>query len=217
MNGRLAWLVGSGVLVAWGFAGALGGCGSSDANIADSTADGGEAGSGTSGGTSGATSGGTSGNPGNDGGGGTDGSSGGTDGGKTEGGGGDAALTSTPDKIPCGNGLQCTTPAEVCCVTGTGVGSADAGCQAAAAPCAGGSLRCDEKADCTGTAICCAGFGGGTGGSECQATCNMNQAQLCKTNAECTGGTCYANKCPTGPGGATVVVDACSKIPFCTQ
>jgi len=212
---RLAWLLGSGALLVCGVAGALGGCGSSDATIADTGTDGGGSGTGTSGGTSGM--------PGTDGGGGTDGSSGGADGGSgtdgaTDGGGGDGGgQTSSPDKIPCGNGMQCTTPAEVCCVTGTGLGSADAGCQAAASPCAGGSLKCDEKADCTGGDICCAGFGGGTGGSECKTACSMMQAQLCKTNAECTGGVCYANKCPTGPGGATAVVDACSKIPFCTQ
>jgi hypothetical protein len=45
----------------------------------------------------------------------------------------------------------------------------------------------------------------------------MSQVQLCKTNAECTGGTCYVNTCPTGGAGGNAVIEACSKIPFCTQ
>ena len=214
MNRRLAWLLGSGVLVTWGLAGALGGCGSTAATIDDSNADGGEAGTGTSGGTSGATSGGTSGgtsgSSGTDGG--TDGSSN-TDGGTPEGGGGDAGVTSTPNKVQCGGGTACTTPADVCCVKQSG----DAGCQPAADNCQNGAkLHCDEKADCTGTDICCAGFVGGAVSTDCKAACGGMQVQVCKTNAECTGGTCYVNTCPT-PGGGSIVVDACSKIPLCTQ
>jgi hypothetical protein len=213
MNRRLAWLLGSGVLVTWGLAGALGGCGSTEATINDSNVDGGEAGAGTSGGTSGATSGGTSGgtsgSTGTDGG--TDGSSN-TDGGTPEGG-ADGGLSSTPNKVQCGGGTECTTPADVCCVT-----QMDAGCQPAASQCQNGAkLRCDEKADCpTAGDLCCAGFSGGAASTECRTTCQMNQVQVCKTNAECTGGTCYVNTCPT-MGGASIVVQACSKIPLCTQ
>jgi len=217
MNRRLAWLLGSGVLVTWGLAGALGGCGSTEATIDDSNADGGDAGTGpgtsggTSGATSGGTSGGTSGSTGTDGG--TDGSSK-TDSGTPEGG-ADAGLTSTPNKVQCGGGTACTTPADVCCVKQTG----DAGCQPAADNCQNGAkLHCDEKADCTGTDVCCGGFAGGAAATECKATCGGNQVQVCKTNAECTGGTCYVNTCPSFGGGGTLVIPSCTPLPMpCTH
>jgi hypothetical protein len=114
---------------------------------------------------------------------------------------------STPDKVPCG-AMQCSTPTQYCCQTFN-----DAGCQAAASNCIGGAkITCDEKADCTGSDVCCQN---GLTGSVCKGDCGNNGVQLCKTNAECKDGTCYSNKC--GFGGNTYVVDACSKIPTCTQ
>ncbi|MEA2752193.1 MAG: hypothetical protein QOI41_6336 [Myxococcales bacterium] len=214
MNRRLAWLLGSGVLVTWGLAGALGGCGSTEATVDGSNADGGEAGTGTSGGTSGATSGGTSGSTsGGTADGGTDGSST-TDGGGNDGGGTEGGLGSTPDKVACGGGPACTAPTDVCCVKNTG----DAGCQPAADQCQNGvKLHCDEKADCTGTDVCCGGFVGGAGATECKSNCSGNQVQVCKTNAECTGGTCYVNTCPS-LGGGTIVIPSCTALPTpCTH
>jgi hypothetical protein len=117
--------------------------------------------------------------------------------------------------------LECTTPAQVCCATGIG----DGGCQPAASDCNGAKLACDEKADCTGGDVCCGKVGIGGAGSintECKATCGggLGALQLCKTNAECgAAGTCYANLCPTGlgPTSKKILIDACSKIPACTQ
>jgi hypothetical protein len=122
---------------------------------------------------------------------------------------------STPNKVQCG-ASSCTTPADYCCQT-----TNDAGCQPAASNCnAGAKLACDEKADCPGTEICCASAGGGAGiSTQCKNDCGGGNVQVCKTNAECKtdAGTCYVNNCPFGPGGSTVVIDACRKIQGCTQ
>ena len=76
------------------------------------------------------------------------------------------------------------------------------------------TVECDEKADCTGGQLCCQN----NLNTQCKADCGggAGAIQRCKTGAECKDGTCYVNMCP-GAGGGMTIVEACSKIPFCTQ
>jgi hypothetical protein len=195
---RLAWLATSGLLVAYGLAGALGGCGN-EAEIpaaGDDAGDDAASASSSSGSTS--SSGGSSSGDVEDAA--TDAAADSGDAGST----GDADVTN-PNVIACGS-QQCNAATQVCCQTLN-----DAGCQAPDAPCQGVKSACDEAADCPGAEVCCAaqlGFGG----AACDTACTGQERQLCKTNAECADGPCYVNTCTGGRK-----VQSCSKLPGCTQ
>jgi hypothetical protein len=78
----------------------------------------------------------------------------------------------------------------VCCRTFT-----DAGCIGSGDNCQGIKAECDEKADCTGTDICCGNAFQGT--YRCDPSCKGGGSfQTCKTNAECASGTCKEYTCP---------------------
>lgn len=90
--------------------------------------------------------------------------------------------SSDPNEQTCESGKG-----EVCCYTTTDART----CKLEANCTAPGSVRCDEAADCTNGALCCAGATGLRTG--CQTSCNG--AQVCKTNEECKGGTCEPYEC----------------------
>jgi hypothetical protein len=65
----------------------------------------------------------------------------------------------------------------------------------------GAGFQCVEKSDCPSGQICCGYQTDSThGGSKCEASCPaQTSAQLCQTNAECTGGqTCIPQSCDVG-------------------
>jgi hypothetical protein len=110
---------------------------------------------------------------------------------------------SDPGEIRCGEAGVCQTNSELCCtrVRQDG-GAADGGppseClqQNQALLCQGRRLRCDEKADCNGQAVCCLELSlQGVTGSACQPQCQGIQPQLCRTDAECNGKACIAQIC----------------------
>jgi hypothetical protein len=196
MRHRFAWLSVSGVLVLYGL-GAVVACGS-DAALGDEA----------DGGVDGATP-----TPGNETGGGGSGSGAldgaAADGGDLEDASADGAVgdatASNPNTIVCGAHL-CNADTQICCKTLN-----DAGCQAPGSSCQGTTAECDEAADCLGPEICCAAALG-LGSATCSNNCTATQRQLCKTNAECSNGTCYTNNCVGG-----TVVQSCSQLPGCTQ
>ena len=198
---RLTWLVLGGVSVLLGSAAMIGGCGSDDATIPD--ADSGASSSGSSG---------SSGSPGDATAEGSPGTDASTDAAKD--GGADAAdageLTTNPGQISCGK-TSCTVGTETCCR-----GLNDAGCQpVVGGTCFGGAnLACDEKADCTGTDVCCS-QGLATACKGPLACAGLMDYQICKTNAECPKGTCYINKC--GFGMNVTIIPSCTAIAQCTQ
>jgi hypothetical protein len=181
---RLAWLATSGLLVAYGLAGALAGCGSDDEVPAASGDDAGDDAASASS-SSGSTS-----------------SSGGSSSGEV-----DAAAdaqvdppsSSNPGKLTCG-ATECdlATADTYCCLRAVG----DAGCETANNACNGGAkLNCDEPADCPNANenVCCMRAGGAGGGavasSQCADACN-NGFVLCKTAADCgDAGACNEKTC----------------------
>jgi hypothetical protein len=178
---RPASILALGLLFGGSLAGALGACGSDDATptaAADAGGDG-------SGGSSGETSSGSS------------GSTGDTDAGDQNGGG--EPPTSNPDEITCG-GEDCPVEAQACCASTTAPdGGTSYTCQAENAPCAGATIACDEKADCTGAEVCCMNVSGGPLSSTCEESCGAQEVQLCKTDGECgEGGKCRQYTCPAG-------------------
>jgi hypothetical protein len=193
---RLAWLGVSGALLVCGLGAAVVACGS-DAALTGDEADGGFDGA-------------TTAPPNGTGGGGS--GSGALDGGAADGGedaGADGAVgdatASNPNNIVCGAHL-CNADTEICCKTFN-----DAGCQAPGSNCQGTTAECDEAADCSGAQVCCAAALG-QGSASCRNNCTGQERQLCKTNAECSNGTCYTNRCVGG-----TVIQSCSQLPACTQ
>jgi hypothetical protein len=191
---RLAWLVGSFGMVAWGLGGTLAACGG-EADVAvappDAAAEGSVAAPSSS--SSGAAEAGAS-------------SSGGASGGLTDGGpmseggadgGASSGATSNPGKVSCG-AAECTSPTQACCAGVLLDGGPRNTCQPAGDGCFGVKQECDEKADCNGAQICCTDFGGGLS-FECKAGCAGQNVQICKTSAECgDAGACKEYSCPGG-------------------
>jgi hypothetical protein len=98
-----------------------------------------------------------------------------------------------------------------CCVSfSLDAGGLSRSCQNGTSCPSGGTQRCDEAADCPVNNVCCASFTGGNGAAECQSSCQGQQSiQLCKTNAECSGGACGSYTCFGQP------VRSCTQPPGC--
>lgn len=138
------------------------------------------------------------------------GSSGTTDGGGGDGGdggssgalGGDGGID-PPDAGPGGSvtsitcgATSCALPAQQCCVSQVPgpansaygcVAASDAGCPQ---PAGGGdvtSLKCSAQANCPTNTVCCVRQTNNGAASECKASCNNNEAQLCDPKAATTG------------------------------
>jgi hypothetical protein len=182
---------------------ALGGCGGDEASQVIEGSDGGNASSSSGGSSANSTSSSSSTS--------SSGSSGmGGDGGHGDGGDGGTSSSgsdpSNPGKVTCGTtecdaGMNAALPLSYCCVRDAG-----ATCENTAAGCGGfGSfvteLFCDEPADCTGNHACCVAVApspGGMGPAQCSPAatpCPVFAMSLCKTNADCDGGTCQAITC----------------------
>jgi hypothetical protein len=105
--------------------------------------------------------------------------------------------------VTCGT-AECDSTTQVCCASPTQDGGAPDGglgykCQAAGDTCAGATVTCDEKADCSGSNVCCTNISGTAVSSECKAKCGGSEVQYCKTASECgDGGACTAYSCPLG-------------------
>ncbi len=116
----------------------------------------------------------------------------------TGGGGGDGGLVSDPGTVNCGP-TNCPVPAQLCCFL-AGDGGTMCENTAGIEPCMiGDPHRCDEAADCPAGSICCGGVKGTGIATICvpdAGTCPSMEAQVCKTNAECTNGmSCAAIVC----------------------
>jgi hypothetical protein len=148
-----------------------------------------------------------------------DGTGGGSDsggGGNDSGGGGNDSATgndtgaatdggTNPNQISCGT-ETCNSASQDCCLTFQGGLSRSCVNKGA---CDGGTQSCDEAADCPNNGKCCAGFTGGGGSATCKPACGQQDIQICKTGAECAGGTCGSYTCFGQP------VRACSQPPGC--
>ena len=124
-----------------------------------------------------------------------------------------AALPSNPMQVTCGSSA-CATPNDACCATPSPDGGFGYVCQPENQGCQGGRLRCDERADCPDpTDVCCLRTDPTKPESTCENDCQGgNRIQICRTDAECAGGTCVVNRCPGGQ-----VYQACIVIPGCLQ
>jgi hypothetical protein len=116
-----------------------------------------------------------------------------------------------PGVVTCG-GATCAVPSHECCAGSTG----DT-CVTMGGTCSSGSVQtCDEKSDCTGGNICCLlAISATVSTTTCQPgpTCpsGLASAQVCKTDAECAGGSCSLWNC------AGNAAEACqAPNPICT-
>ncbi len=118
---------------------------------------------------------------------------------------------STPGKVACG-GKECDLDAgQGCCDTVTNdAGKQTCGPLAAGSFCSTGAVEeCDEKADCTGSKVCCIQFLAQGIQATCMPTCitGVERYQVCKTTSECElGGPCQTHTC-----GAGETVQSCTK------
>jgi hypothetical protein len=120
-----------------------------------------------------------------------------------------------PGNVECGS-AQCAVPQNECCL-GTGN---SASCLAPSASCAGNEQACDEKSDCPDGQICCLKVTDINGDFKisCQTgtTCptgGLASAQICKTNAECSTGSCSLYSCQGNTTEACQAPNAiCSKM-----
>lgn len=173
--------------------------GSTDAGASggdDGSADGTSAGDGAGGGGTGDDAGG--------GGGGGGGGEGGGGGGGGEGG----AQASNPGKVACG-ATSCDVTdagAQFCCL-----GRDGGACEQAGTQCFGLRERCDEAADCPTGAVCCYEFGPTGLEARCRAGGCGQGVQACRTQAECTSGTCAVHTC--GRDGGLGTIESCSGAP----
>jgi hypothetical protein len=122
--------------------------------------------------------------------------------------GGDAAATPTdagadaasPGEIVCGAALCDAKLGQFCCVRSNGNESCETSGNACAN--AGGVAReCDKAADCTGGGVCCYDFSASPPATSCRGDCNGGggtRVQACRTQGECTGGTCAVHACIDG-------------------
>jgi hypothetical protein len=122
----------------------------------------------------------------------------------------------TPGVILCGGGTCNAFAGNQCCT-----GDEEGTCLSSAVPCptGGGSMLCNESADCVQGDVCCGSldshdagiFDAGDGGvfridagplfvsSLCTTSCNTTLIQLCRTNSECEdSGPCVIQSCPDG-------------------
>jgi hypothetical protein len=103
-----------------------------------------------------------------------------------------------PGSVACPT-APCAVPANECCVTGTTASSSE--CVATSAPCSGSKVECDEAADCSGGKVCCLNVTSiisETFDITCQAApcpSGIANGQICKTNAECSTGSCSVYMC----------------------
>jgi hypothetical protein len=106
--------------------------------------------------------------------------------------GGDGAPVSTPGFVACGD-TSCNLSSEVCCSM---TPPATARCQAGTTCLSGGTIACDEAADCLPDQVCCvADVGAGVMHAACDFDCTGSFAQACKTDRECSFGTCRTWNC----------------------
>jgi hypothetical protein len=102
----------------------------------------------------------------------------------------------------CATNVACDLTQNTCCVNPAGDGTCATGHNN---PCsgAGGAFQCIQKTDCPTGQLCC-GYqtDSSHGGSKCEAVSacpSATSAQLCETNAECTGGAkCIPQSCNVG-------------------
>lgn len=110
-------------------------------------------------------------------------------------------LVSTPGKVECVAGLC---GKKFCCGAPKLSGGYDWQCVDNCGFFGVGTLdyACDEKADCSGSQVCCVNLAPFTTtwvGSGCRSSCGSDP-QLCLTNAECpTGKTCTPTAVPSSP------------------
>ena len=106
--------------------------------------------------------------------------------------GGNGIGAATAGSVFCG-GTACTlagTPGNTCCVglvpfpttcLPTFPGCVNAGVS---------SISCDDAADCDSGKVCCGSMKSKNLSASCAASCDGGTFQVCRTNAECGGGTC---------------------------
>ncbi len=120
----------------------------------------------------------------------------------------------TPGSVACGTS-SCTTPSDVCCATTFTSGAPSAGtCTPSATGCGLGAteVACDEASDCASGVCCTMPTINTSGTATCQATCGLNYYQICRSNTECSSGTCIRQSCALG----TYTVEACALQAGCT-
>jgi len=104
----------------------------------------------------------------------------------------------TPGIVQCGD-AACGVPLNLCCESAT-----SSVCEATDAACDAIRAECEEKADCESGKICCLSLStvdNTKAVASCQSgpTCPsaaVASAQLCRSDAECPGGTCRFWICP---------------------
>jgi hypothetical protein len=120
----------------------------------------------------------------------------------------DGGVPVTPGQVECG-GQTCNLQTNTCCALPDGGGTCPTG---TTCPSGTATIRCAEKADCTGTDVCCGtlNIGAGAADTKCgQGPCS--QVQFCRTNSECTGGKgCVVQVCQG------VTLELCGLFPTCT-
>ena len=115
----------------------------------------------------------------------------------------DAGPGGTTSVIHCGS-TTCAIPAQTCCVDTLPSNATAYGCAATCAGLDGGAgvgvdtaaLKCSSQANCAAGTVCCVRQVNKAAASECKATCDVNEAQLCDVNAAasgCTGTSCSNN------------------------
>src|ERR1700722_10600638 len=97
-----------------------------------------------------------------------------------------------PGVVECG-GSACAVPASFCCASSGDANVASEMCVAAGGACSGLEEKCNEKADCPGSEVCClvATSLAQQGISiSCQPVCTggLFSIQVCKSDTECPGG-----------------------------
>jgi hypothetical protein len=155
-------------------------------------------------GSSGSGSGGSSGSSGSSGSTGSSGSGGGagSDGGTMENQRVNSGIAFTDAGIPyCNMTTPCDLTMDTCCVDALGSGTCHSGHSVNCG--VGAAFQCVEQTDCPAGQLCC-GYQTDSmhGGSKCEAVSacpSQTSAQLCQTNAECTGGLeCIPQSCNVG-------------------
>jgi hypothetical protein len=120
----------------------------------------------------------------------------------------------TPHAVACSS-TSCTTPTDVCCATSFSGGVPTGTCTAAATGCLGTTdVACEEAADCA-SGVCCETPAalGAPGTQTCESSC-IGGYQICRSDTECTTGTCTPQSCPYV--GGTYDIEACGLQPNCT-
>lgn len=103
----------------------------------------------------------------------------------------------TPGMVACG-AASCPVPDNPCCLS---LSPQSATCSVIGSSCDGFIVSCDEASDCPGGEICCLDVTSQTTGTQtCQKgpTCPTSKymdAQICRSNAECAGGSCSSWSC----------------------